>query len=300
MMSVDVSKINYAAVGAGIAKYLKAAGMQEQAKSSFPGLQLGFSSGDWTLGYGDDAKKLKRGTRVIMNVPNCMLTWNKWVDYTNKEGDTKRRPHFEPVCHPAKGEDMTERAALGDNDTKLWEKDKKSGRSMEPWKPTCVFPIRSTKDGDETINHMLLSGPSAFRTGVAFFGKVMQEMAMHPGQLPVVTLDSETAEMGKGEDKVKWQVPVFEVVDWVDAIAADFPGEGGVQVLDESEHVDVGVVKSVTKSNTSQAGAAAEKKAETEKKPSNKKPEASAKPEAAAKPKRKVVIDGEDDEGEDF
>lgn len=310
IMTVDLRKIDYSSASNAASKYLKAVGMSEQFTSTFPGTRVLFKSGEYISGNKkDEQKKLKRGTQFVVNIPNLMLSWMKYVPVTKKDGTEINVPHFEPVAHPANDDPMKERLELGDNDKSLWDK-ADDGSSMDPWKPVAVFPIR--KDGNEEVHHLMAATPSAFRSFVSFFAKVMQEMPMHPGQLPVVSIDSEKAEMGKGKDKRVWDVPVLEVVDWTDAIDADNPGEGGVTVTDNSEDVDVGEVVAKTKpGNTTQAGARAERVAEQTKAaeaPAKKAAPATAKPavkeepvKATATPKQKRRVQIDDDvEGEDF
>lgn len=258
VMMIDLRNINYGAARGAIDKYIKSVGGGEGGnKSNFPGDQISYKKGEFYRGIGEQKRPVKIGTQIVFNIPNMGAGWVKWEDVDgklNKKGDQLRLPKYTPLVFPAAGQDPIERESLGDLDKSQWEPDD-YGNPADPWKPVLVFPVRSSKAGDETIHHMLLETVSKVIAGFNLFRDVMEEMKLHPGELPVVTIGTKKASMDKAitakkgnksqTKKVTWDVPTFEVTGWVDAIDADNPGlSGGVQVTDDGDDADLGVVTS--------------------------------------------------------
>jgi hypothetical protein len=286
-MSIDLSRVNYGAARTQIDKYINSVGGGASREKNFPGDQVGFKSGEWFRGFGDKARPIKSGTRLVFNIPNMMAGWQTWAE----SNSGKRFPKYTPMTFPAAGDDPIERESLGDTDSDEWEPDDK-GKPQDPWKPTLVFPIR--KDGDATVHHVLLTTVSSCIAGLNLFRDVIEEMKLHPGELPIIALGSKKATMDKKETvkgkekKVKytWDVPTLEVVDWTDAIAEDNPAKGGVQVTDDGETADLGGVTA---------------KARVNKKANGKAPKALPAPSKKGKPiSRKAVEAVEDNEADAF
>lgn len=246
VMSIDLTKVNYGAANAAIDKYMAAVGGGNVSdRQSFPGVQYSFNKGAWKRGFGKDAPALKAGARLVVNAPNFMLSWSKWME---SQGG-KRYPHYEPVVFPVTGEPIAERESLGDTDTDAWDVDDKNV-PLDPWKLCCVFPVRD--EGDYTINHILVNTTSANIAMFKLFKEIMEMMPMKSGQLPVVALGSTEAsrdvkvKQPNGKEKVTkqtWFVPSFKVVGWTDATEADNPGEGGIDVTADDNDGDVGEVE---------------------------------------------------------
>jgi hypothetical protein len=252
-VSVDLSRINYSATKAAIEKYIGAVGGGSRSGPKFPGDQITFKTGEWMRGFGDKGKKIKPGTDFVLNLPNMMAGWLKWTE--NDAG--KRYPMYSDMCCPAAGDDMVLREALGDLDESEWEVDD-SGRAQDPWRAIVVIPVRT--DGDETVHHVMLTAKSAVIAGFNLFRDVIEDMKLHPNELPLVTLGADKAKREFEQDDPKkpgkkkkvvqvWDVPTFEVSGWADATDADNPPKGGVEVkkdIDEDDG-DVGEVKSISR-----------------------------------------------------
>lgn len=264
-LSIDIKKINYKAAAAQAAKYTKAVGGSErEARANlFPGVQFSFSLGQWTTGTKKAEKKaVPQGTRLVANMPNIAATWLKWEYLTDKttgemvekDGKPIKYPNYLPLCFPAMGDDMKLREELGDTDQSEWETDDK-GNPQDPWKPVLAIPVRL--EDDTTINHILLSTKSSTIAGFNLFAEVMEEMVTKSGQLPVIEIGSAKAESKRKVKKIVrgkevlvdvtnvWDVPTFEVVEWIDAAPCDNPGPEGIPAAETTD--DIGKVETTTR-----------------------------------------------------
>lgn len=273
VMSVDITKVDYASGKSHAAKYLKAIGSEALGPRLFPGDQIGFNSGEWAVGWGDKKSVLRSDDDMtfVVNIPNAVMTWSTWKDSSSG----RRYPHYEKPVFLALGDEIADREDLGDLDENEWECDKQ-GKPMDPWKAVLVFPVRY--QDESTINHIMMSTKSAVIAALNVFGDVMEEMPAHAGQLPVIRVGSKKAERKievgtdrRGQPKYevqKWDVPTYDIVGWVDAEECDNPGPNGVQVASGEGDGDVGEV---------------EAQARVEKPAPSKKPTASAAPPAQSK-----------------
>lgn len=243
VMSINIATVNYASASSMVDRYLNSVGGSGGGAKNFPGKQIGFKQGVWSKGFGDKAQRLKN-PKFVVNGPNVIATWMKWEE----NGDKKKPVYAEPRW-PAAGDTPVERADLGDTDQDEWETDKQ-GNPQDPWKPVLVFPVRDV-DGEE-IDHIFLATKSAVIAGFNLFRDIMDEMKMHTGQLPVVALTADKAEMTKTstdakgrakKEKFAWDIPVFEIIDWVKAEDCDNPAKGGVKVT-STDDADLGEVSS--------------------------------------------------------
>ena len=257
-VGVDLASVNYGLAQSMYDKYVASVGGSGGRKKNFPGEQLSFKKGIWYRGFGDKARVLKNGTNLIVNAPNMMAGWVKWAD--NESG--KRFPQYTPMRFPAAGDDPIERNTLGDDDESVWEKDD-NGKRQDPWKPVLAFPVRI--GDDEGIHHVLLSTVSSCIAAYGLYRDVMDELKMHGGELPIVTIGSDktsrdvTKEVNgkKKTSKQTWDVPTFVISGWAEAIDSDNPTKGGVTVTaDDGEAADIGTVTAKTRVNSKSVAAA--------------------------------------------
>jgi hypothetical protein len=254
-VSIDLANLNFDIASKSLAKYQKQLGAGEGGGFRFPGAQIQFKKGEWFSGYKDTKKVLntKGPIKLVLNIPNMMLTWVKWEDNANG----KRRPNYLPVCYPFNGDDLPDRETLGDLDEKDWELDDEN-RPQDPWNLILVYPARDADS--EIINHIYMDGPTKRNAAFNLFTKALEEMKLRPGSLPIIELSTENVSRkikstktvrGKQVDVEKeqtWQAPTFKIAGWVEAVDADNPGPGGVQVTDDSDDADVGEVKTTARS----------------------------------------------------
>lgn len=268
IVGIDPRNVNYGLAKSTVEKYIKSVGGGSGGKN-FPGTQIYFKSGEWFAGFKDQKRGLKAGTQLVFNTPNMMSGWCKWV---GDEGS--RKPQYTPMTFVAAGDDPISRESLGDTDQDEWDLDD-YGKPQDPWKPVLVFPVR--KAGSTDIHHVMLDTISKCIAGFNLFRDIADEMMMHEGELPIISLGSKKASQDKkvtdkkGKTKsVKqaWDVPTFEVVGWDDAVDADNPTIGGVQVKGDEGEADVGAVETKARTNgkkLAKTQPAATKKAEAKK-----------------------------------
>lgn len=257
MLSINVNKVNYGAAKDIAAKYSKSVGGGEGGNKDkqFPGDQIGFKAGVWARGWGKTAKAIKK-PKLVVNIPNMMAGYSWWEEVTKKDGDVVNIPKYTPMTFPATGQDPIERESLGQTEEKHWEKDD-DGKPQDPFKSVLVFPVRD-ENGD-TVDHVLLVSKSHVIAGFNFFRDVSEEMMLHPGQLPIVVLGTDTATMKNPDKKSRtkqfsWQVPTFEVIGWTNAKDCDNPSsEGGVEVTSNGDEADIGKVTAKTRAATKPA-----------------------------------------------
>lgn len=239
-VAYDPKKFDYAAASKRAEKFAGAVGASLGGKRNFPGEKYVFSLGDWYFGYKakQNKKPLTEDPVLVVNVLQAGACWVKWVD---------KKPTFTDVrLLDGSNGDLELREDLGDTDPEEWDTDPRNGSPIDPWKPVLVFPVRD-EDGD-TINHIDLSTKSSAVAGYGLFREVMQDMAMHTGELPLVELSSRKVEIKrkvkdkKGKEKDVTDVfdaPVFKVVGWTEMKACDVPnGEVQAALSDEVGEVE--------------------------------------------------------------
>lgn len=282
IVSIDLKNLNFGVAQSGADKFIASVGGSGGSAHRFPGRQISFKSGLWQLGFGDKAKQLKSGTRMVINVPNMMAGWVKW-----EENGDKKRPVYTDMRFPFAGDDPITRDSLGDHDKDEWDTDNKTGQPIDPWRPVLVFPSRD-EDG-EVLDHVFLNSKSACMVGFNMYRDVLEDMKLRPGQLPIVELAADKAKrereievekrgkMTKQKDVQIWDVPTLKVVGWTEAQDFDNPGLNGVEMPAAGVEAELGNV--TASSRVEKKEPAAEK----------------AKPAAEKKSRRTVVADDEDE-----
>ena len=166
-----------------------------------------------------------------------------------------------------------------------------NGMPSDPWKCLMILPVRFGDSAD--VHHIELSAKSARGRGYWLFRDIGQEIALHTGEVPVVSLGANTYEAqvparnkdgspridkktGKATTTaLTVDTPEFEIVGWEAASEGDF-------VLDASGE----------EAATDEVGAVETRERTTKAMP---KPEAKAAPAKGGKRKVQAVADDEDD-----
>jgi hypothetical protein len=166
------------------------------APQTIVGKLLRFSKGDWLADEDDEV--IKEGTRLIANLDDALIGWQKWED--KKPVD----PRLVPLTASWK---MEVRRELGDNDESLWEKDP-SGKSRDPWQRVIYVPM-----ADEGGNAYTFTSGS--QGGIRSIGKlaraVVQGRKTYPDELPIVAL---TTDVYDHREYGRIKKPVFTIVAW--------------------------------------------------------------------------------------
>lgn len=188
------------------------------SQNSIVGHLLKFTKfGEWVA----NDVKLKPGTEVIGVVNQISLGWQRWED--NKPTDQFMGLVAEKFKPPGRDQ-------LGDDDENLWEVDASSGRPRDPWQMTWMV-IFTGVDDDEVYTYSTSSkgGIKAIGALSTAYGR---QMAMHPGQLPIVALLSDSYDHpNKAYGEIK--TPVLQITGWVPSAQAlaKIDGGGGQEAL---------------------------------------------------------------------
>jgi hypothetical protein len=185
---------------------------QAAAGSRIVGELLRFNKGDWLSGQ--DQEDVDLGTRLVANVAELMIGWNKWV------GGAVEDMRMGRVCD---GFQPPARSTLGDTDESEWETDD-DGNPRDPWQRTNYLILKD-EAGDQLYTFAASSKGSINAIG-ELAGAYGKRIRQKPDDLPVVALGA-----GKYQHKNKaygWiKFPKLDVVGWVDkaafadALAAD-------------------------------------------------------------------------------
>jgi len=266
-VNYNPAAFDYTAAAKRAERFATAVGGTISGGKRFPGEKYMFGSGDWY--FGTKAKKaktpLKSDPVVAVNIYQAAACWVKWVD---------QKPTFTDLrmLDGASGE-LELREDLGDMDQDEWEKDLRTRRPMDPWKPVLVFPVRA-EDGD-VINHIDLQTKSSTIAGFGMYRDILAELSMHTGELPLVKLGSRKVESKSklyDEKKKKdvevtnvYDVPTFEIVGWTDMKACDTPeGDAPAALTDEVGEVSATERSAPAKPTASAAKPAAKGKKKVE------------------------------------
>lgn len=272
-IGVNLANINYGLATSKVDAFISsvgggAGGAKEKA---FPGEPIVFKKGIYYIGFGDKKRTIKAGTELIFNGPNVMSVWIEWKD----SNSGKRYPTYSAPRFPAAGDDPILREALGrtaeefglldwkrgdpisaEAEAAGWEIDN-YGNLSDPIKPGLVFPVRN--EAAVVVNHFIMTTVTSCIAGYNLYREIMDEMKLHAGQLPRVELGVEKKTFKKTEKDKKGRekkientvdVPELVVVGWADAIDADNPAKGGVQVTEDAEAADIGTVTAKTRVNS--------------------------------------------------
>lgn len=180
---------------------------------------LKFSKGDWL--YGRNSEEMDRGTRLVANVLELKVGWQRWEG--GKPTDTNMGRVMDAFVPPV-------RASLGDNDKEMWEIDPGTGQPRDPWQLTNTLILKAEK-GDE-----LYTFSTSSKGGIGAIGKLAGEFGKHmrarPSELPIIALEVDSyAHPNKALGRIK--TPVLKLVGWTDkasfeeALAADEAAAAG-------------------------------------------------------------------------
>jgi hypothetical protein len=162
---------------------------------------LKFVKGDWVVGKDQD--ELDEGTRLIADVANLKLGWQRWE--ANKPTDAVFGRLMDGYVPPKRGE-------LGDLDQSVWEIDTTSGKPRDPWQFTAILLLKE-EDSDQIYTY----SPSA-QTAIKALGKLSTAFGQHfrqkPDELPVIVLGQDSF-MHKDPRVGRVKIPTFKVVGWV-------------------------------------------------------------------------------------
>lgn len=194
---------------------------------------LKFSKGDWL--FGRNADEIDRGTRLVANVSELKVGWQRWEG--GKPTETVMGRVMDAFVPPA-------RATLGDNDKTAWEVDQSTGQPRDPWQLTNTLILKAEKGDD------LYTFSTSSKGGIGAIAKVAGEFGKHmrarPSELPVVALEVDSyAHPNKALGRIK--VPVFKLVGWTDkgafdaALAADEAAAAEAESDDEIPFEDTPV-----------------------------------------------------------
>lgn len=168
---------------------------------------LKFSKGDWL--FGRNADEMDRGTRLVANVAELKVGWQRWEG--GKPTDTVMGRVMDAFVPPV-------RASLGDMDKDHWEVDQSTGQPRDPWQLTNTLILKAEKGDD------LYTFSTSSKGGIGAIAKVAGEFGKHmrsrPSELPIVALEVDSyAHPNKALGRIK--TPVFKLVGWADKSAFD-------------------------------------------------------------------------------
>lgn len=194
----------------------------------FPGDALNYKKGTWYLGFGkkdgpNKRRRVKEGTRFVMNLANAVETWQTFVD---------GKPKFAPLAYLINGESRPDRKEMGMLDESQWtqgdeDDEGRPGKPMDPVQAITVCPIRAPK-GTE-LHHITLGSISSQIAFEQLLGVWLDQYDDNPGKLPIVELSESDERTVKGSKKT-YLVPTFTIVGWETASKLDNPGPGGIEV----------------------------------------------------------------------
>jgi hypothetical protein len=173
----------------------------DAASGSFEGDLLKFSKyGEWIFGPG--AKKLKDGTRLVVQMGTLKVGWQKWLD--SKPVDARMGYVHESFVACARDQ-------LDATDQLLWARDT-SGKPVDPWKfcnQIVLIPEADTDDrGPLTYSTSSRGGLRAIGQLCKAYGR---RMRTHPNELPIVTLGCSSY---RHDEYGEVRTPVISVCGW--------------------------------------------------------------------------------------
>ena len=174
----------------------------ESASSRPLGTFLKFSKGDWL--YGMDGKELPRGTKMVANMLQFRIGWQRWWD--NKPTDQESGLLISGYKPPRRSE-------LGDHDQNEWEVDETTGKPRDPWQFFNAVPMTDVK-GEE-----LYIFSTSSRGGIGALGELCKIYArfrrLNPTKLPIVALGVDSY-MHSNRAFGRIKVPQFQLAGWAD------------------------------------------------------------------------------------
>jgi hypothetical protein len=178
-------------------------------RASFLGTLLRFKKGTWL--YGADGRELEPGTEAVALMGEFRRGWVRWE---------KSRATNHVVGKIAQGFVVPPRDSLGDTDQAHWPLGL-SGKREDPWQLTLYAPLKSL-DGEDIYTFATSSdgGNQAVYKLVERYAWLGRK---HPGEFPIVTLDSETYEHPRFGTVHK---PKLEIVGWTGRPAIELSDAG--------------------------------------------------------------------------
>lgn len=185
---------------------------------TFPGDPLVFNGkrGNWQWGHGKNGLSFDHNAySFVFNIPNSVEGWQRFLE---DPVTGKLRPHIEglvAICDPAAK--ALPREALGDTNPEAWPLNS-FNKQEDPWKRFMVIPVRV--DGQDKLNHLFVTSISARIATQELIRKFAEQGRSNMGKLPVVNIGRGTR---KSKDGTDHDIPVFEIVAWVEPTAIDEP-----------------------------------------------------------------------------
>jgi len=169
------------------------------SRTKIVGKLLKFSKGEYLAGQ--DNNEVEEGTKLIANMDELMIGWQKWED--GKPSDTQ-------LGRVADGFRPPSRSSLGDTDESVWERDDR-GAPRDPWQLTNYLILKEA-EGDQVFTFTTSSkgGVSAIGELAGAYGKAMRQ---RPDEYPIVALNVRSY---KHSNKAYGKIftPKFDVVGW--------------------------------------------------------------------------------------
>lgn len=172
--------------------------------TNITGRLLKFNKGDWLAG--EDEEELPAGTRLVVNMHNILLGWQKWED--NRPTD-KEMGFVHAKFVPPK------RETLGDTDKSTWEVGN-DGKHRDPWQLSNMMVMKTpgkkaTTDALYTFATSSGGGRKAVGELCNAYGTAIREG--HEDDYPIVELGSGAYDHPNKEfGRIK--VPTFKIVGW--------------------------------------------------------------------------------------
>jgi hypothetical protein len=169
------------------------------SRSRIIGKLLKFSKGEYLAGQ--DSEEIAEGTKLVVNMDELMVGWQKWADSKPAESEMGR---------VAEGFRPPKRADLGDLDEGAWETDDR-GQPRDPWQLTNVAILKDV-DGDQvyTFATSRKGGVSAIGELAGAYGKAMRQ---RPDEYPIVALNVRSYKH-PNKNYGKIFTPKFDIVGW--------------------------------------------------------------------------------------
>lgn len=194
-------------------EYAKAAG----SNSTIIGQLLKFTKGDFVVGQDNDPVKI--GTRMVANMDQLLVGWQRWED---------QRPAEQIMGPISDGFVPPKRDTLSFNDPDEWEQDESTGKPRDPWVYSHMLLMKDPGKKGQLYTYTTNSagGKKAMAKLCFDYGK---EMSEHPDEYPVCELGVESyLHSNPAYGRIK--NPTFTIIGWApkeefDA-AADAPVTG--------------------------------------------------------------------------
>ena len=188
-------------------EYAKVAG----AQSTIVGQLLKFSKGDYVAGQ--DNEEISIGTKLIANMDNLLVGWQRWQD---------NRPAESLMGTLLEGFQPSKRDELGFTDSSEWEIDD-NGKPRDPWVFTHLMLMK--KPGKQGQLYTFTTNSAGGKNAIAkLCGEYGKEMREHTDEYPIVELGVGNY-MHSNASYGRIKFPVFEITGWADKTEFDEAAE---------------------------------------------------------------------------